>query len=258
MFIKYIDKKKKEIVVAIPLTRPTGKIRVKTRDNIYGYGLPFASRKNPFNQKNYIEWQIGYDIEIGSKNINLTKLKDLNFQAYNGKTKALYELSEYLYYLVDLGIVQIDEIKDLKKDIENLNQDDLIERHPRCSIKRTHPYKENVNKVDFEILKIEYPQLIYKFEKYEIVAEITIREKQRAVGIQPMLYFCFPITELKSDDYPLIGRCANANEFGYFTFNRNNAFVVMRMIKIFGMLSLSHQYDIVQILDLIINKKERL
>ena len=46
------------------------------------------------------------------------------------------------------------------------------------------------------------------FGDYEIIAEITIREKQRAVGTQSMLYFCFPITELKSED-PLIGRCAN-------------------------------------------------
>jgi len=208
MYIEKIDKEKKEIIVAIPLTTTSGKIRVKERNNIYGYGLPFASRSKSFNQKNYIEWQIGYDAEKPNnlknykksnfKNYENTTLKSINFQAYNNKTKALYELSEYLYYLIDFEIISLNEIKKLKKDIEILNEDELISKHSHCTIKRTHPNNETINKIDFEILKVEYPQLIHKFKKYEIITEITIREKQRAVGVQPMLYFCFPITELKS------------------------------------------------------------
>lgn len=89
MYIKTISKENKAIIVAIPLTTTSGKIRVKERDNIYGYGLPFASRSKKFNQKNYIEWQIGYDIEITSDKMNLTTLKDVNFVAYNKKKKAL-------------------------------------------------------------------------------------------------------------------------------------------------------------------------
>ncbi len=68
-----------------------------------------------------------------------------------------------------------------------------------------------------------------------------------------MLYFCFPITELESDN-PLIGRCANTKEFAYFKINKNNSFIMLEMVKIFGMLSPSHQYDTLEILDLIINK----
>jgi len=51
MYIDNIDEKNKIIVVAIPLTTTSGKIRIKERDNIYGYGLPFASRKNHFIKK---------------------------------------------------------------------------------------------------------------------------------------------------------------------------------------------------------------
>ncbi|PIR39966.1 MAG: hypothetical protein COV33_02385 [Candidatus Zambryskibacteria bacterium CG10_big_fil_rev_8_21_14_0_10_34_34] len=68
-----------------------------------------------------------------------------------------------------------------------------------------------------------------------------------------MLYFCFPITELKSES-SLIGRCANTKEFAYFEINKNNSFIILEMVKIFGMLSPSHQYDTLEILDLIINK----
>ncbi len=265
MYIKKIDKEKKEIVVAIPLTTTSGKIRVKERNNIYGYGLPFASRSKHFNQKNYIEWQIGYDAEKPNnldnykksnfKSYENTTLKNVNFIAYNGKTKAFYELSEYLYYLINFKVISANELEELKKEIESLEEDKLISRHPHCAIRRTHPISKIINKINFEVLKVEYPQLIYKFKKYEIIAEITIREKQKAIGVQPMLYFCFPITELLSRS-PLIGRCAKKKEFAYFKIDKNNSFIILEMVKIFGMLSLSHQYDTVKILDLILRDSQ--
>jgi len=255
MYIDKIDYKNKELIIAIPLTTTSGKTRIKQRDNIYGYGLPFASRSNKFNQKNYVEWQIGYDIETKSNKKDLTSLQSFSFIAYNKKEKYLYELSEYLYYLVDFEIIKIKQIEELKKLLENLTNNDLIEKHSHSQIKRTHPQKENINDLDFEVLKVEYPQLIYRFKNYEIIAEITIREKQRAVGVQPMLYFCFPITELITS-IPLIGRSANKKEFAYFKIDKNNAFIILEMIKIFGMLSISHRYDILKILDLIMKDKK--
>ena len=256
MYIEKMDKKQKELLVAIPLTTTSGKTRVKQRDNIYGYGLPFASRTNKFNQKNYIEWQIGYDIEVGKEfseklNRDLTTIKDIKFTAYNKKKKYLYELSEYLYYMVDFGLISIDKLNELKDFLNNLDDSNLIEKHSHCQIKRTHPQNEKINNLDFEILKVEYPQLIHKFKNYEIIAEITIREKQRAVGVQPMLYFCFPITELISDEL-LIGRTAKVKEFAYFKFDKNNAEVILEIMRIFGMLSISHRFDILKIIDLII------
>jgi len=189
-----------------------------------------------------------------SNKINLTTLREVNFIAHNKKKKALYELSEYLYYLAEFEVISIKQLYDLKDFIKNLKEENLISKHPHCAIKRTYPNNETINNLDFEILTVEYPQLIHRFKNYEVITEITIREKQRAVGIQPMLYFCLPITELKSDN-PLIGRCANTKEFAYFEINKNNAFIIIEMIKIFGMLSPSHQYDILEILDIIIKEQ---
>ncbi len=253
MFINKINSENKEIIISIPLTTTSGKTRIKQRDNIYGYGLPFASRSSKLNQKNYIEWQIGYDLEINHHKISLTTLPNLTFTAYNEKEKSLYELSEYLYYLSKFKIITISELRELKNYINDIPKDQLISKHSHCLIKRTHPVLETINHLDFEILKIEYPQLIHKFKNYEVIAEITIKEKQRAIGIQPMLYFCFPITELFSKE-PLIGRTANKKEFADFKINEDNAFIIIEMIKIFGMLSDSHQFDTIQIIDLIINQ----
>jgi len=257
LYIENINTDNKEITVAIPLTTTSGKIRVKQRDNIYGYGLPFASRSKKFNLNNYIEWQIGYDIEVGKEysnkiEQNLTTVKDISFLAYNGKMKYLYELSEYLFYFAKFGIFTVADLQKLKSEISSIDKNSLIDSHPHCQIKRTHPREDNINGLDFEVLKIEYPQLIHKFGDFEIITEITIREKQRAVGVQPMLYFCFPITKLESDEV-LIGRTAKKKELAYFKFNKDNAYIVFEMLRIFGMLSISHQYDSIAILDSIIN-----
>lgn len=90
-----------KIYVEIPLTTQSGKTRVKIRNSFYEYGLPTATRQIPFSQKHYIEWQIGYDVNKGNKEkLALSSLQDTSFQGANGKIKALYELSEYLYYFV--------------------------------------------------------------------------------------------------------------------------------------------------------------
>ena len=97
---------------------------------------------------------------------------------------------------------------------------------------------------------LEYPLLVHKFDKYEIITEIKITEKQRAVGVQPMLYFCFPITKLKEI---LIGRSASQNEKGTFVINKNNISVFLELLKIFGVLSISHKNDVLSILNVILN-----
>ena len=93
-----------KVFVEIPLTTQSGKTRVKTRNSFYEYGLPTATRQIPFSQKHYIEWQIGYDMDKSDKEkLALSTLQPTEFQGANGKIKALYELSEYLYYFCSVG-----------------------------------------------------------------------------------------------------------------------------------------------------------
>jgi hypothetical protein len=82
---------------------------------------------------------------------------------------------------------------------------------------------------------VKYPVLVHKFGEYEILTELIIREKQRAVGVQPMLYFCFPVTELRSD-VPFIGRTAEPKETARFIISSGNIRIFVRMLRIFGTL----------------------
>ena len=239
------DKENKKVLVDIPLTSPTGKIRIKLRSMFHEYGKPHATRSVPLTQNNYIEWQIGYDLEYAKR--SNSSLPHISFIAYNGKKKVLYELSEYLYYFHSWDMIASSELQGTVEFLSNLEEKNLISNHPDCQITRTHPIEKQINNTTFFEMTLKYPQLVYKFGKYEIIAEITIREKQRAVGIQPMLYLCFPITELQASEN-LIGRIAEKKETAQFVIDKSNYSIVIEMVKVFGMLSPSHHKDILEIL----------
>ena len=80
--------------VVLPLTQPTGKIRVKRRNAFNEYGQPVATRQLPLSQCDYVEWQIGYDLEV-DKAIG-TSLESIRFINNAGKEKCPYELSELI------------------------------------------------------------------------------------------------------------------------------------------------------------------
>lgn len=117
-----------KIYVEIPLTSQSGKSRVKIRNSFYEYGLPTATKQNPFSQKHYIEWQIGYDADKSDNDkMKLTSLKNTEFIGANGKNKSLYELSEYLFYFIKWEIISIDEINDILSFLENINKNNFLD-----------------------------------------------------------------------------------------------------------------------------------
>ena len=239
------DEKNKNIFIDIPLTQPKKKVRIKSRSMFYKYGEPHATRKVPLTQSNYVEWQIGYDLEYAKR--SNSSLPHISFIGANRKKKVLYELSEYLYYFHSWDMITSSELKRIVEFLSNLAEKNLISNHPDCQITRTHPVEKQINDTTFFGMTLKYPQLVYKFGKYEIIAEITIREKQRAVGIQPMLYLCFPITELLANEN-LIGRTTHVNETAQFVIDKSNYSIIIEMVKVFGMLSPSHHKDILEIL----------
>lgn len=250
MFIKTI--KNNEIKVAIPLTKVTGKTRIKSRSILNEYGIPVATRKKPFMQNYYVEWQIGYDvIKKDAKKIENTTLKDFSFIGANGKEKTLYELSEYIKYFYDWKVISKQKLLDIKEYLQNISPKDFLDTNEELSIKRTHPVYKNINNFKFMWTQVEYPLLVYKFGNFEIIAEIKITEKQRAVGIQPMLYLCFPITELENSE-KLLGRTAESKEFANFVIDKNNIEVFLEMLKLFGILSKNHNKDVLTIIDVIL------
>lgn len=251
MFIKEI--KKNEIKVAIPLTKGTEKTRIKRRSILNEYGIPVSTKIELFAQDCYVEWQIGYDvITSDTEKLEKTTLKDLRFIGANGKEKALYELSEYIKYFYDWKVISKESLINIENYLKQLSEDNFLDTNPELSIKRTHPINKTINDFNFMWTKVEYPLLVYKFGKFEIVAEIKITEKQYAIGTQPMLYLCFPITELENSEN-LLGRTAQTKEFANFVINDKNINVFLEMLKLFGTLSKNHNKDAISIINVILN-----
>jgi hypothetical protein len=251
-----LDEESRKISYQIPLTTTSGKVRVKERSIVNEYGLPVATRQNKFSHKHYIEWQIGYDVVTSEISTGKsTTLKELTFVGANGKTKSLYELSEIAYHLVKWNIVSKEKLQEIHNFIKGTNDELLIDVNPDFPIKRTNLIPKQLFGINFQKAEVSYPLLIHKFGQFEVITEIIIKEKQRAMGMQPMLYLCFPITELQTK-IPLLGRVANLKEFADFTFDTSNTSIALEMLKIFGILSKNHKHDILQIIDLIINQDE--
>ena len=247
-----IKEQEHKIEVPILLTAVSGKIRVKNRSIVNEYGTPVAVKRDGFALSNYIEWQIGYDVvKREVEKLAESSLPETEFIGANGKVKALYELSEYIWYFYKWGIVSREELESVITYLDSIQDRNLIGNNAELQIDRSHPIAKNINGFDFEYTQVKYPLLIHKFNGYEIVTEIKITEKQRAVGTQPMLFLCFPITELKAKTN-LIGRTAETKEIAHFEITENNIKVFLEMLKMFGTLSNSHKYDILQIINTIL------
>lgn len=253
MWIKNLDNQNKKITVAIPLTKGTDKTRIKRRSCFNEYGIPVSTKSESFSQDCYVEWQIGYDVITSDEDkLKLTTVRDLLFTGANEKEKTIYELSEYLFYFYRWDVISKANLLEIKSFLESLSEDDFIDNPNNFAIERTHPVNKQVLGIDFFYTQVKYPMLVHKFGNYEILTEIKITEKQYAVGVQPMLYFCFPITELKSSR-TLIGRTAETKETADFEINSSNISIFLEMLKIFGVLSKNHNKDIITIIDKIIN-----
>ncbi len=253
MFIKNIGNN--EITVAIPLTKGTEKTRIKKRTILNEYGIPVSTKQEHFSLNCYVEWQIGYDVVVADKEkLERTTLKEKRFIGANGKEKALYELSEYIKYFYDWGKIKRCKLEEIKTFLHSLNSDDFLDspiNHPELAIRRTAFTKKEINGFSFLWSQVEYPLLVYKFGNFEIVSEIIIKEKQFAIGTQPMLYLCFPITELEKSE-ELIGRTAKTKELGEFKITSKNISVFLEMLKLFGTLSESHNKDAISIIETIL------
>ena len=247
MSIKIKDQEK-QLLISVPLTGGKGKFRIKQRSFFNEYGIPIATRQVPFNQNCYVEWQIGYDVVTSDKEkLAETTLQDKIFIGANGKEKALYELSEYLYHFYKWGKIAQGQLDEIEKFLQNLTEEDFIDNPKNFAIQRTQPTPKKFLGFDFCYTEVRYPLLVHKFGAYEVLTEIKVTEKQYAIGVQPMLYLCFPITELHCDT-PLLGRVARTKESADFLIDSRNIDIFLELIKIFGILSVNHNKDIQSIL----------
>lgn len=134
--------------------------------------------------------------------------------------------------------------------LQNITEGEFLDSRSDLQILRSHPVSKNILGVEFYESQVKYPLLVHKFSNFDILIEIIIKEKQRAVGVQPMLYVCFPITELQCTP-ALLGRVAESKECGLLVLDSKDKNFLLETFRIFGMLSKSHNDDVCEILRIV-------
>jgi hypothetical protein len=220
-----------------------GKFRFKTRENESSFGKTFATRQKPFNDKVYLEWQIGYDafIEDVKSGKKQTKLTNATFIGSNGREKYPYELSEMLYESIKCGLLSIKDLDKLNAEILSYNNffDDkeiVLETYSSVLINGL-PFKETA---------IKLPTLFMPQTDGTNI-EVSIQKQQYASGVQPMIYFNIPFKSFANWKELDGKKSVKGNQLTYLI-RKENAEVILNMFKIFGMASSRHKFAVQEIL----------
>jgi hypothetical protein len=227
--------------VRLPLTDVTGKVRMKEK-SADGFGVPIAPSRTKLGGRHYLEWQIGYD----SPNTNSpTLVPQIQFQR-NGETKYGHELSKIIYEAVCIGLLSTN---DLIHEIESLKKIQPTEYEESQPVQIETETNHSAGGFQRAVQRV--PQFT-KTTPHGWV-QIQLKQKQRAVGFQAMVYVCVPMDEvLTMDGTPRQPGSAKAKETVYYDFDRDNAAFLLDIVHAFGLASAQHNEDVRQILGKIV------
>ena len=223
--------------VRLPLTDVTGKVRVKEKTSD-GFGLPVAPMKTTLGKKHYLEWQIGYDTADAN---DATVVPQIKFTR-KGETKYGHELSKIVFESVRLGLLSTDDLQRELAALKKISTNDFEEsRAVEVEV------STNTTTDGFQSAVQRLPQFTKTTPHGSV--QIQLKQKQRAVGYQAMIYVCLPMSEvLAMDGSPRKAGAAKSKETVYYDFNRENAAFLLDVIHAFGMASAQHNDDIQKIL----------
>jgi len=222
--------------VRLPLTDVTGKVRVKEISSD-GFGIPIAPSKVSLGTNDYLEWQIGYDIP----NTNSpTVVPQIKFQR-NGETKYGHELSKIIFEAVRMRILSTNDlIREIRK----------LEKIPAGEFEESLPVQVEVStntSNGFQRAVERLPQFTKTTPHGSV--QIQLKQKQRAVGYQAMVYVCLPMNQVLDATGNLRKSSpAKTKETVFYDFNRDNAALILDIVDAFGIASQQHNEDIRKIL----------
>jgi hypothetical protein len=224
------------IRVQLPLTDVTGKVRVKEKSPD-GFGIPVAPSKTTLGAQNYLEWQIGYDTPNPD---DPTVVPQIKFTR-KGETKYGHELSKIIFEGVRLGILSTNDL---------LRELDSLKKIPTTDFEESRAVQIEVSTNaanGFQSAVQRLPQFTKTTPHGSV--QIQLKQKQRAVGYQAMIYVCLPMSEvLAMDGTPRQPAKAKSKETVLYEFNSTNAAFLMDVVHAFGLASAQHNEDIRKIL----------
>ena len=233
------------IDVELPLTAITSKVRPKERGED-GSSHPIAPKKTKLGKGHYLEWQIGYDTPDKA---TPQLAEGVVFQR-KGETKYGYELATLLQQARRIGLVKDAQFRSLLTSLTN--QTSTIEEGERVVVEKVAS-PEGSLPPGFQRAVERSPQFLK--ESVHGTVQIQLKEKQRAVGVQAMLYVCLPMDQvLHLDGTPRPPGPAKTKEHVLYRFDSESIGLLLDVVRAFGMASKQHNEDLRQILGLILER----
>ena len=237
------------IEIHLPITYPTGMARVKRRNSLSELGIPVATRQTPIVKECYVEWQIAYDTLEATKSTSGVSFNRLKIVDGSSQTKYLYELSDYLWDSLHVGMITPETVNDLIQFGSTVLETEFIETN-------MVPFRQGTDlkltdKCNFLIYYEKLPVLL--LQSGDAYIEMLVKPKQRAIGSQAMLFLDIPITAIQEWN-ELEGREANRLEKVTFPINEYNINLLMDIAKCFMLASKQHNLDVIAILNAIMKE----
>jgi hypothetical protein len=231
-----------QIQVRLPITTPTGKVRVKRP--VFGHAAgPVACRTVALAQGDYLEWQISYDTDSAN---DPSVVPGVVLQKQQG-TRYGYESVRLLVESRNIGALSDERFNELAKLVHAPFPGGIEEQEHIARVE--DPDADTVaTQFGFSRHHLHVPNYWRTGANYSV--EIKIAAKQRAVGNQAMIFVNLPVEHCESlNEAPLIGRIANKNENIGFTVDAHNVDVVYDTIVAFAVASVAHRNDLRMIFD---------
>jgi hypothetical protein len=235
---------KNEIEIRLPITTPTGKVRVK-RPHAERVSNPVACRSRPMAASDYLEWQISYDTD---------DLDDPSIvpEAVLKKPSGVRYGCELVRLMVEarkLGLLTGKVWSDLRSVLTARQAAGVgIEEREQIAVTRATQDAAFETEFGFQRFIHHTPDYLKRGNGYAV--EIKIAPKQRAVGTQAMIYLHLPVAACNpTASGALVGRMADKGEKALFRITKDNVALITDTTLAFVLASKNHARDIDFIFD---------
>lgn len=241
-----VDVSSHRLWVELPLNKGSVRVKRKIDTSVFGASVKACSKPLRKEDCNFIEWQIGYDLPVKTGKARST-LFNKPFPGSAGKQKIPGELSEIVFWAHEFGFLTDAEIRKTKKALDGETEflDSLV------PIPARRPETETRNGFSFGRIDVSLPVLVSDFGCFKVV--VSIQKQQYGSSVQPMLYFCIPISAGNGKlqfRYPAFDRKPETADEKICDWNigKDEAGKCLDAFRLLGMLSSRHNKDTCQIL----------
>ena len=233
------------VEVRLPLTDVTGPARVKQR-GADGFGMPIAPTKTPLDATTYIEWQIGYDT-LDPQHWSVAP--GVKFQR-EGRVKYGCELSRLLAEAHRLGFLTGEQLRRERDTLAGIGDATLEAQEKIALVPDADTLPGQSARGGFARYVQKVPAYVKDTPHGRI--EIQLKQKQRAVGFQAMVYVCIPQTQWLAGDTARAPGAARTKETVTVRFDKASAGFLLDIVRAFGIASSEHNDDLRKIIGCIL------